>query len=77
MRLGQVPPSPDLDRLRVRRAQIGLPPGDDAPLLLHPDGEPVTAAQVPLHLRRARLHRASASRRTAAPAATCSPSGTQ
>jgi len=55
MRLGQVPWSPDLDRLRVRRAQIGLPPGDDAPLLLHPDGEAVTAAQVPLHLRRARL----------------------
>jgi metal-sulfur cluster biosynthetic enzyme len=55
MRLGAVPPSPDLDRLRVRRAQVGLPAGDDAPLLLHPDGEPVTAAQVPLHLRRSRL----------------------
>ena len=55
LRLGQVPPSPDLDRLRMRRAQIGLPHGHDAPLLLHPDGEPVTAAQVPLHLRRARL----------------------
>lgn len=55
LRLGQVPPSADLDRLRSRRAQVGLPHGDDAPLLLHPDGEPVTATQVPLHLRRARL----------------------
>ena len=55
LRLGEIPPSPDLDRLRVRRAQVGLPAWDDAPLLLHPDGEPVTAAQVPLHLRRARL----------------------
>ena len=57
LRLGQVPPSPDLDRLRARRAEVGLPYDDDAPLLLHPDGEPVTAAQVPLHLRRARLTR--------------------
>ncbi len=55
MRLGEVPASPDLDRLRVRRAQVGLPAGDDAALLLHPDGGAVTSAQVPLHLRRARL----------------------
>ncbi len=55
LRLGEVPPSADLDRLRTRRSQVGLAHGDDAPLLLHPDGEPVTAAQVPLHLRRARL----------------------
>ena len=55
--LGAVPPSPDLDRLRERRAAIGLPAGDDAPLLLHPDGSRVTTAQVPLHLRRARLTR--------------------
>src|SRR3712207_2254133 len=33
---GRVPPSADLDRLRERRAAIGLPAGDDAPLLLHP-----------------------------------------
>jgi metal-sulfur cluster biosynthetic enzyme len=56
-RLRDVPPSPDLDRLRQRRAQVGLPHGPDAPLLLHPDGMPVTADQVPLHLRRARLTR--------------------
>jgi metal-sulfur cluster biosynthetic enzyme len=56
-RLGDLPPSPDLDRLRQRRAAVGLPHGPDAPLLLHPDGAPVTADQVPLHLRRARLTR--------------------
>jgi hypothetical protein len=55
VRLGPVPPARDLDHLRTRRAAVGLPHGDDAPLLLHPDGEAVTAAQVPLHLRRARL----------------------
>jgi metal-sulfur cluster biosynthetic enzyme len=55
--LGEVPPSADLDRLRQRRSAIGLPAGDDAPLLLHPDGSRVTTEQVPLHLRRARLTR--------------------
>ena len=55
--LGEVPPSTDLDRLRERRAAIGLPAGDDAPLLLHPDGGHVSTEQVPLHLRRARLTR--------------------
>jgi metal-sulfur cluster biosynthetic enzyme len=56
-RLGDLRPSPDLDRLRQRRAAVGLPHGPDAPLLLHPDGAPVAADQVPLHLRRARLTR--------------------
>jgi hypothetical protein len=55
--LGAVPPSADLTRLRERRAAIGLPHSDDAPLLLHADGSRVTSAQVPLHLRRARVTR--------------------
>jgi metal-sulfur cluster biosynthetic enzyme len=55
--LGAAPPSVDLDRLRARRAVLGLPADDDAPLLIHPDGTRVSAAQVPLHLRRARLTR--------------------
>ena len=55
--LGAAPASPDLDRLRRRRAALGPPAGDDAPLLIHGDGSAVTAAQVPLHLRRARLTR--------------------
>jgi metal-sulfur cluster biosynthetic enzyme len=56
--LGAAPPSRDLDRLRQRRAALGLPAGDDAPLLVQADGGRVSAAQVPLHLRRARLTRA-------------------
>ena len=55
--LGEVPGSPALDRLRRRRAALGLPSDDAAPLLIQADGSPVTAAQVPLHLRRARLTR--------------------
>ena len=56
--LGAAPSSRDLDRLRKRRAALGLPAEDDAPLLIHPDGSRVSSAQVPLHLRRARLTRA-------------------
>jgi len=55
--LGAVPPSAELDRLRDRREVLGLPAGDDDPLLIQPDGGAVTTAQVPLHLRRARLTR--------------------
>jgi metal-sulfur cluster biosynthetic enzyme len=55
--LGAAPHSAALDRLRTRRAALGLPAGADAPLLIHPDGTRVTSAQVPLHLRRARLTR--------------------
>ncbi len=57
MTLGQVPDSVDLRRLRERRGALGLPAGDDAPLLISPDGSSVATAQVPLHLRRARLTR--------------------
>jgi len=55
--LGDLPPSPELDRMRKRRAELGYPHHDDAPLLLAADGGRITAAQVPLHLRRARLER--------------------
>jgi len=55
--LGGLAPSTDLTRMRERRAALGLPYGDDAPLLLHADGSRVTSAQVPLHLRRARVTR--------------------
>lgn len=57
MRLGEVPPSADLDRLRARRRLLGQPADDDAPLLLTADGDPLPVEQVPLHLRRARLTR--------------------
>jgi metal-sulfur cluster biosynthetic enzyme len=56
--LGQVPRSPALDRLRRRRAELGLPAGDDAPLLIDPQtGAAVRPEAVPLHLRKARVTR--------------------
>ena len=58
--LGMVPPSGALDRLRQRRAELGLPAGDDAPLLIDPmTGSPLRADEVPLHLRRAQTTRVS------------------
>ena len=54
--LGEVPASPDLDRLRARRAEIGLPVDDAAPLLIDVvTGKGVDQDALPLHLRRARL----------------------
>jgi metal-sulfur cluster biosynthetic enzyme len=58
--LGDVPPSPALDRLRQRRAELGLPSGDGAPLLIDPaTGARVSGDAMPLHLRRARTTRIS------------------
>ena len=54
--LGDVPPSADLERLRARRAEIGLPADDGSPLLVDAvTGKAVGAEGLPLHLRRARL----------------------
>ncbi|GAB3835851.1 iron-sulfur cluster assembly protein [Kribbella italica] len=56
--LGDVPPSADLDRLRRRRAELGLRSDDGAALLVDPaTGTPVAAAGVPQHLGFARLTR--------------------
>jgi metal-sulfur cluster biosynthetic enzyme len=58
--LGEVPPSRALQRLRERRAELGLAAGDDALLLIDPKtGEPVGAESMRLHLGRARLTRVS------------------
>ena len=58
--LGQAPPSAVLERLRQRRAELGLPAGDDAPLLIDPaTGAPLRDDAVPMHLRRARTTRIS------------------
>jgi metal-sulfur cluster biosynthetic enzyme len=58
--LGDLPPSRPLQRLRQRRAELGLPAGDEAPLVIDPaTGAPVAAESAPLHLRRARLTRVS------------------
>ncbi len=54
--LADVPPSSDLDRLRSRRAELGLPADDDSPLLVDAvTGDRVGVAALPLHLARARL----------------------
>jgi metal-sulfur cluster biosynthetic enzyme len=58
--LGDVPPSRALARLRQRRAELGLPAGDSAALLIDPvTGASVAADALPLHLRRAKLTRIS------------------
>jgi metal-sulfur cluster biosynthetic enzyme len=60
MTLGEARPGADLDRLRQRRGELGLPAGDGAPLLIDPvTGAAVSDGAVPLHLRRARTTRVS------------------
>jgi len=57
--LGAVPASPEAARLRRRRAELGLPSDDGAPLLIDPaTGEQVSEINVPLHLRKARVTQA-------------------
>jgi metal-sulfur cluster biosynthetic enzyme len=57
--LGVIPPSEQLQRLKKRRAELGLPADDDAPLLIDPaTGNRVSPEAVPLHLRKARVTRA-------------------
>jgi metal-sulfur cluster biosynthetic enzyme len=58
--LGDLPPSRPLDRLRQRRADLGLPAGDDALVLIDPKtGGPIDAKATEMHLRKARLTRIS------------------
>lgn len=60
MTLGDLPRSADLDRLRQRRAELGLSAGDHAPLVIDPvTGDAVPAHGLPLHLRKARTTRVS------------------
>jgi metal-sulfur cluster biosynthetic enzyme len=58
--LGEVPPSADLERLRARRRELGLPAEDGDPLLLDPaTGAAVAPADAKRHLAFARLTRTS------------------
>lgn len=60
MTIGAAPRTPALNRLRHRRAELGLPAGDGDPLLLDPvTGAAVPAGALALHLRRARTTRTS------------------
>lgn len=56
--LGDAPAGRDTERLRERRAELGLPAGDADPLLVDvTTGEPVAAADARTHLGYARLAR--------------------
>ncbi|MTD56209.1 iron-sulfur cluster assembly protein [Amycolatopsis pithecellobii] len=58
--LGEIPSTVDITRLRERRHELGLPAGDDAPLLIDPgSGTGVGAGDVKRHLAFARLTRTS------------------
>ena len=58
--LGDLPPSRAADRLRERRAELGLAAGDDAPLLVDPvTGAAIQPDALPLHLRKAQTTRVS------------------
>jgi metal-sulfur cluster biosynthetic enzyme len=58
--LGDAPPGGDLDRLRARRRELGLPHADGDPLVIDPvTGEPVDPADLRRHLGLARLTRVS------------------
>ncbi|MCA1189893.1 MULTISPECIES: iron-sulfur cluster assembly protein [unclassified Saccharopolyspora] len=59
VRLGNLPPSQALDRLRRRRDQLGLPSGPDAPLLVDDAGAPVPVEGLSARLRFARTTRVS------------------
>ncbi len=56
MTLADAPPGPELTRLRARRAELGLPAGPDAPLVIDPSGATVGIDALPLHLRKARSY---------------------
>lgn len=58
--LGDVAPSPERNRLTARRAELGLPAGADAPLVVDPvTGDAVERSAIARHLQQARLSRVS------------------
>jgi metal-sulfur cluster biosynthetic enzyme len=59
MRLGDMPPSQDLDRYMVRRRELGLDVSEGAPLIVDPDGNRVPEGAVVQHLRFAKTVRVS------------------
>jgi metal-sulfur cluster biosynthetic enzyme len=59
LRLGDVPPSPELAAYLQRRAELGLDVGPGAPLVVDTDGNPIPAELLERHLQFARLTRVS------------------
>ena len=60
LRLGDAADNPDRERLRARRIELGLPAGDDDPLLVDVrTGRHLDVETLPVHLAQARLTRVS------------------
>ncbi|QYJ15093.1 hypothetical protein Rxycam_00905 [Rubrobacter xylanophilus DSM 9941] len=59
MRLGEVPPCPELEVYLQRRRELGFDLSPTSPLLLSAGGDPIPEAAVVEHLRKARLTRIS------------------
>lgn len=57
--LADAEPGPDAERLVRRRAELGLPCGPEAPILVHDDGEPIEEDDIYGRLRLARTTRIS------------------
>jgi metal-sulfur cluster biosynthetic enzyme len=55
LRLGDLPPSAELDTYLQRRAELGLDVGPEAPLVVDTDGNPIPPELLEGHLRFARL----------------------
>jgi metal-sulfur cluster biosynthetic enzyme len=55
LRIADLPPGAEAERCRELRAELGLPCGPDDAALVAGDGTPLTAAELPAWLRRARL----------------------
>jgi metal-sulfur cluster biosynthetic enzyme len=55
LRIADLPPGAEAERCRELRAELGLPHGPGDAALIAGDGTPLTAAELPAWLRRARL----------------------
>ena len=59
LKLGDLPPSPELATYLRRRAELGLDVGPEAPLVIDTDGKPIPPELLERHLQFARLTRVS------------------
>jgi metal-sulfur cluster biosynthetic enzyme len=59
LKLGDLPPSPELATYLQRRAELGLDVGPEAPLVVDTEGNPIPPELLEGHLRFARLTRVS------------------
>jgi len=59
VRLGDLPPSPEVELYLERRHELGLDVDPDAPFLIDPEGVPIPPEVIPDHLLFARMTRLS------------------